>query len=63
MHDQQRQGVIVQDDQVLVQDLAALVKRLAWMLNQKSPHHPLAGSAIEFLKKKGLHGSAFRADE
>jgi hypothetical protein len=56
MIDQQRQGVVevIDSRDNLVEDLTTMVKRLAWMLNQKSPHHPLVGSAVALLKKNGL---------
>lgn len=64
MHDQQRQGLVIPANQQeqLVEDLATMVKRLAWMLDQKSPHHPLVDQAKLLLKKNGLVNSPLRTD-
>lgn len=64
LYDQQRQGVAIPADgrDALIEDLATMVKRLAWVLDQKSPHHPLAEAAKKLLTKNNLLGSPLRKD-
>lgn len=42
-------------------DLVTLVKRLARELRRAAPDHALPEKALDYLRRKGLQGSPFRA--
>lgn len=44
-----------------VDDLAALVRRLAHALRKATPGHELPGRALDYLKRKGLQGTPLRS--
>lgn len=53
----------MQDNQLLVEDLAMLVRRLAHRLKAARPEDELAGLAIEFLERHQLEGAPLKSDE
>ena len=53
-------------EKALVDNLAMLVRRMAYRLRKHTEHvedNRLAGQATEFLRGAGLQGSALREDE
>lgn len=54
---------MVQDKELLVEDLAMLVRRLAHRLKAARPEDELASLAIEFLERHHLEGAPLRSDE
>lgn len=42
-------------------DLVTLVKRLVRELRKAAPDHDLPATALDYLRRKGLQGSPFRA--
>lgn len=53
----------MQDNNLLVEDLAMLVRRLAHRLKSARPEDELASLAIEFLERHELEGAPLRSDE
>jgi hypothetical protein len=49
-------------DERVVNDLAALVRQLAWLLRRRDPDSTLPARAVEYLKRCGLEGSPLRAE-
>lgn len=45
-----------------VEDLACLVRRLVHQLRKAAPAHDLPEKAMDYLKRKGLQGSPYRAE-
>ncbi|MCO7556144.1 hypothetical protein [Metapseudomonas otitidis] len=48
--------------QQVVDDLACLVRRLVHQLRKAAPAHDLPEKAMDYLKRKGLQGSPYRAE-
>ena len=47
-------------DYIMVTDLAFIVRRLAWKVRKHDGDSDLVAGALEYLKRKGLTGSAYR---
>lgn len=50
-------------DSVEIENLSALVVRLARALKKAQPGHPLPAQAIAYLQREGLAGSPLRAED
>lgn len=54
------EGANLTDVFATVDDLAALVKRLAHSLRQAAPDNDLPEKALDYLRRKGMQGSPLR---